>query len=73
MRKLKIPDERNEIEYSEWIAGAEGNYKWPARFEENRGYVAIDQQRGDGGGSHRVLLSPRQVKMLLRFIETFWR
>jgi hypothetical protein len=72
MRKLQIPDERDEIEYSAWVAGAEGNYGWAARFEENRGFIAIDQQRDDGQ-PQRVLLSPKQVKMLMKFIETFWK
>ena len=72
MGKLKIPDERNEIEYSQWIPGAVGNYAWPARFEETHGFVAIDQKRDDGR-IERVLLSPKQVRALLNFIHTFWR
>lgn len=61
LRRVK-PD---QIEYSEWLKGAEGNYGWRARFDlSGGGYLGISQ---DGGS--RVLLSPSQVQALVAFVS----
>ena len=53
-----------EIRYSETIAGNAGNHKLAVMFDEDCGYVGINQQDGNGKLSDRVLLSPAQVKAL---------
>lgn len=54
--------------YSDKIDGERGNYGWPVRYDLTDGYVGITQTEGDVV-KDRVLLSPKQVKELTRFIE----
>lgn len=53
----------DEARYSEKIPGEAGNYDWPARFDiSGCGFLGISQN------NERVLLSPKQVRELLKFI-----
>ena len=54
--------------YSEYIEGSEGNYGWKVKFDKTtpRGYIGITQPKD--GECERVLLSPKQVKELVKFI-----
>jgi len=58
--------ERGISYYSHDIKGERGNYEWSARFDFTDGYVGINQ---DGNETQRVLLSPKQVKALIAFIN----
>lgn len=53
--------------YSDKIEGARGNYNLPAEYDLTDGYLGINQ-KGDAA-TDRVLLSPKQVKALIEFIE----
>jgi hypothetical protein len=55
-----------QTHYSDWIDGARGNYDWPVRYDRTDGYLGISQIEG---GKDRVLLSPKQVQELIKFIE----
>jgi hypothetical protein len=57
-----------ETTYSANVPGAAGNYHWSARFDRTDGFLGITQERDDGP-HERVLLSPAQVRALLRFIR----
>lgn len=58
-----------ETDYSEIVDGARGNYGWKARFDVSpNGYVGITQFDGDTC-KDRVLLSPKQVRTLINFID----
>lgn len=52
--------------YGEKIKGARGNYNWPVRFDVTDGYLGVTQYDGDTV-KDRVLLSPAQVRELLKF------
>lgn len=58
----------SKIIYSDRIPGTDGNYNWAVRYDKDGGFVGISQTKDDGT-IERVLLSPRQVKALLKFIE----
>lgn len=51
--------------YSDVVAGGEGNYRWGVRFDKTRRHIGIDQWQD--GEVMRVLLSPAQVKELVKF------
>jgi hypothetical protein len=53
--------------YSNDVKGDCGNYGWPVNFDITDGYVGINQVREDGE-SDRVLLSPKQVAALAKFV-----
>jgi hypothetical protein len=51
------------------IAGTEGNYSWPVRFERKRGYVRIVQFEEEGRRVKEiVLLSRAQANALREFL-----
>jgi len=55
--------------YSAKIPGVRGNYGWPIRFDlSNDGFLGITQFDGEAV-KDRILLSPRQVKELLTFVN----
>jgi hypothetical protein len=54
---------KDRTDFSDEIAGNEGNHDLPVRYDMTDGYLGISQT-GD-----RVLLSPKQVAELTRFIE----
>lgn len=53
--------------YSEKINGNPGNHGWLVGFDVTDGYLGITQFDGNTVGD-RVLLSPTQVKELVRFV-----
>lgn len=55
-----------KITYSPEHPGCDGNHNQPVRFDNTVGYIGINQRKGDG--LDRVLLSPAQVKALLKFL-----
>ena len=58
---------RQEItHYSAVYSGDTGNYGAKVRFDKTTGYIGITQFKGTE--TERVLLSPAQVKELLKFI-----
>jgi len=61
----------NEItRYSETVEGDQGNYNWPARFDNTNGYIGITQSDNPNvNETSRVLLSPDQVKALIAFVK----
>jgi hypothetical protein len=59
---------KGQTHYSEKINGARGNYNWPVRFEVTDGYLGIWQYE-DGKVKDCVLLSPKQVSELTKFVE----
>jgi hypothetical protein len=60
----------NKIRYSKDVPGETGNYLWPVKFDEARGFVGISQRHNEEGGViDRVLLSPKQVRALLTFVS----
>lgn len=63
----KKSDGRNATVYSDRVQGDKGNYDWPVIFDKTRGYVGIVQY--DDTGVQRVLLSPDQIKALVKFIK----
>lgn len=54
-------------EYSKKIPGERGNYKWPVQFDITDKYVRIVQLDGEKV-KDVVLLSPGQVRALLKFV-----
>lgn len=58
------------MRYSKYIAGNKGNYDWKVRFDRSQhGYLGISQDHSPGShGIERVLLCPRQVNELLKFL-----
>lgn len=54
--------------YSDKVPGARGDYGWSASFDKTDGYVGINQHDGDKL-TDRVLLSAKQVKELIAFVE----
>lgn len=52
--------------YSKEVPGAAGNYLWSMRADRHEGFVGISQRHEDGR-IERVLLSPAQVRALIRF------
>lgn len=56
--------------YSDTIEGDKRNFDWMARFDDTDGYIGITQsdnpRRND---TSRVLLSPDQVKALMKFVK----
>ena len=56
---------------SEMIEGTERNWNWPVRFDKSGSFLGITQF--DEGGRRvkdRVLLSPKQVEELTKFLGT---
>jgi len=53
--------------YSEKIKGSPANHNWQARFDVTDGYVGINQYDGETLND-RVLLSPAQVRQLIKFV-----
>lgn len=53
--------------YSEKIPGNERNWNWSVRFDSTGGYIRLVQTHEDGT-IEIVLLSPGQVKALLKFL-----
>ena len=54
--------------YSDKIPGTTGNYNWPVRFDKTDGFIGITQLETDGSVKDRVLLSPKQIAKLQKFI-----
>jgi hypothetical protein len=54
--------------YSEKIKGHPANYRWAVRFDVTGGFLGIDQWHDDGP-MERVLLSPEQVRALVKFYK----
>lgn len=60
--------------HSDTIPGADGNYHWPMKADRtSSGFVGITQDRGDGEEAERILLSRKQYKALVEFVEKGWR
>ena len=57
---------KDETTYSKKFKGDKGNYGWAVSFDVADGYVGINQHADDGMG--RVLMTPSQMKALLRFL-----
>ncbi len=57
---------KDETTYSKKFKGDKGNYGWAVSFDVADGYVGINQHADDG--MDRVLLTPSQMKELLRFL-----
>ena len=57
---------KGETTYSKKFKGDKGNYGWAVSFDVTDGYVGINQHADDGMG--RVLMTPSQMKALLRFL-----
>jgi hypothetical protein len=55
--------------YSERIKGERRNYNWPVRFDLTDGLLGITQL-GDETVRDRVLLSPKQVQEMLKFLKS---
>jgi hypothetical protein len=55
--------------YGDEIAGERGNHNLSVRFDQTSGFIGINQFDEAGTLTDRVLLSPRQVSGLLKFIE----
>lgn len=53
--------------YSEAVKGDRGNYEWGASFDLTGGYLGITQTEDDKV-KDRVLLSPKQVEELTKFL-----
>jgi hypothetical protein len=54
--------------YSDEIPGARGNYGWSVMYDLTGGYLGITQMTDDGKVKDRVLLSPKQVQEMTRFL-----
>jgi hypothetical protein len=52
--------------YSEKIEGHPSNYRWAVRFDVSNGFLGINQFKDDKV-QDRVLLSPDQVRALVKF------
>lgn len=62
--------QRQEItEYSERIEGDRWNWDKAMRFDVTDGYVGITSFDDDGHVIQRVLLTPQQIKALIRFVK----
>ena len=58
-------------EYSQPVSGNPANYELTARFDMTDGYLGISQWVGaEIKDVERVLLSPAQVKALLKFLRS---
>lgn len=64
---VQTPNEEGLTIYSDAVEGETGNWDWRVKFDITDGYIGITQWNDDS--SDRVLLSPRQVQALKRFIE----
>jgi len=56
-------------EYSDQFAGDVGNYYQNVRFDFTSGYLGITQWANQRGAIDRILLSPKQVKLLKEFLN----
>lgn len=62
---------RQEItEYSERVEGDHWNWEKTVRFDATDGYIGITSFDDDGHVIQRVLLTPKQIKALIRFTGT---
>lgn len=61
-----MSDRRGHTYYSKKVKGAQGNYDWPVRFDRTDGYIGVNQYDGEAL-KDRVLLSPAQVRELVKF------
>lgn len=59
---------KGRTHYSEEIKGARGNYNFPVRYDLTDGYLGITQKES-GTVMDRVLLSPRQVEEMTKFLD----
>lgn len=58
----------DDVWYSPVIAGDDGNYGQPVRFDRTRdGYVGITQTTTDSSAA-RVLLTSEQMRALVKFV-----
>jgi len=60
--------DKGRMIYSKQIKGARGNHRLPVRFDKTDGYIGI-RQIENGRVSDRVLLSPAQMRALIKFVE----
>lgn len=60
--------DRRKARYGDRIEGDESNYNWAAQFDLDGGYLGITQWADDK--LERVLLSPKQVKVLTAFVAS---
>lgn len=59
-----------DTRYSGSIAGEQSNYDWNVEFDMTDKHLGITQYHPDEyPGGERVLLSPKQVRALKRFLE----
>lgn len=61
-------ESKGQTRYSEKIAGVRGNHNQSARYDLTGGYLGITQTDGEVV-TDRVLLSPKQVEELAKFIS----
>lgn len=57
-----------QTHYSDKIKGERGNYNWPVLYDMTDGFLRISQSDGDKV-KDCVLLSPKQVKALVDFVQ----
>lgn len=68
--KKKAKKQTGLTYYSYKHFGDSGNYRFISRFDETDGYVGITQWDPEKEvDSSRVLLSPKQVESLIRFVK----
>lgn len=66
---MRLRKTRNgKIDYSADVAGDAGNFNSSVRFDLTGGYVGITQREDYDGCVERVLLTPEQVRALIRFV-----
>lgn len=64
----------DEIVYSDKLKGDKRNYNWEAQYDLSGAYLGISQWHPDnpkGQQVERVLLSPEQVKGLVKFLGKY--
>ncbi len=56
--------------FSKKVPGRKENFNWDVSFDETDNFIGISQyEKGNEGWNQRVLLSPRQVDELIKFVK----
>jgi hypothetical protein len=55
--------------YGDEIAGERGNHNLSVRFDQTSGFIGINQFDETHALTDRILLSPKQVAELFKFVE----
>lgn len=65
-----MPKETGITNYSAHVPGEVRNHHRPLRFDYTDGFIGIQEYEPGGQIGERVLLSPKQWRELLKFVQS---